>query len=107
MNNGHTETLRRAIETANGNLIQTALIQLRTSKTAGRKIEKPKLVSKENEVEILIQWADKGSFWVDSIKKENYIGEGAEQRVYLDDDGKFVIKTNDDIFLLIMGRLLG
>jgi hypothetical protein len=85
-------------ETSTGHSIQTILRFLRESKNASRKTEKAEFFSKTNEVEFLKDFANKNLFWYNEIKQETYIGEGAEQKVYLEENGLFVIKTNDSIF---------
>lgn len=80
------------------NLIQTTLYYLKESKRASGKIEETKLISKEDEVKFLRKFATENSLWFDNIDTKRYIGEGAEQKVYLDIDGQHVIKTNDGIF---------
>ena len=98
MKNGHINILRRAIEAANGNLIQAAFFYLRASQETGRNLEKTELLTKKDEVNSLSLFASQNNCWYDDIKTKNYIGEGAEQKVYLTDDGRFVIKINDTIF---------
>jgi Serine/Threonine/Tyrosine Kinase found in polyvalent proteins len=99
-----TYELRHILEGTGGateaNLIQTALLYLRESQTASGKIEKPEFVRKEDEVKHLIAFASQKRLWYFSIPQESYIGEGAEQKVYLNEDGKSVIKINDTIFYL-------
>jgi hypothetical protein len=80
------------------NLIQTALFYLRESKATSRKIEESEFVNKKNEVEQLFSFANQNDLWYQSIDDKTYIGEGAEQKVYLEKDGKNVIKLNDTIF---------
>ena len=85
-------------EIARENLIKTALFFLRTSKAASRKIEEPEFFNKEDEIKFLIDFANQNQLWYLSIDENTYIGEGAEQKVYLSNDGKNVIKINDGIF---------
>ena len=80
------------------NLIQTALFYLRESKTTSGEIEESELVNKKNEIERLALFANQNHLWYQSINESTYIGEGAEQKVYLNEDGKNVIKLNDTIF---------
>lgn len=99
-----TDELRYILEGTGGvtetNLIQTALFYLREGQTASGKIEKSEFVRKEDEVKSLITFASQYHLWYSAIPKEAYIGEGAEQKVYLHEDGKSVIKINDTIFYL-------
>jgi hypothetical protein len=85
-------------ETSTGHSIQTVLRFLRESKNASRKIEESEFFSKTDEVKFLRDFAERNQFWYTEIKQETYIGEGAEQKVYLEESGLFVIKTNDSIF---------
>ena len=52
---------------------------------------------KEQEAEKLIQFASDHNLWVHSINIENYVSQGAEQKVYLK-DGTTVLKLNDAIY---------
>lgn len=52
---------------------------------------------KKQEAEKLINFASENDLWFKDFKSENYISEGAEQRVYLK-DGKLVYKLNDAIY---------
>ncbi len=52
---------------------------------------------KKQETDCLILYVEKNALWVTDINLENYVSEGAEQKVYLK-DGKTVIKLNDTIF---------
>ena len=81
-----------------GHSIQTVLSFLRKSKTTSREIEKSEFFSKKDEIKLLIEFANNNQFWHNEINQNTYIGEGAEQKVYLEDNGVFVIKTNDSIF---------
>jgi len=85
-------------ETSTGHSIQTVLCFLRKSETTSREIEKSEFFSKTNEVKWLREYANNNQFWHNEIKEDTYIGEGAEQKVYLEENGLFVIKTNDSIF---------
>jgi len=98
MKDEHIDILTRAIEAANGNLIQTTFFYLRASQASSRNLEKTEFIDKKDEVNSLTAFANQNDCWYNYIKSENYIGEGAEQKVYLADDGRFVLKTNDTIF---------
>jgi Serine/Threonine/Tyrosine Kinase found in polyvalent proteins len=80
------------------NFIKTALNYLRKSKGASGKIEKSEFFNKEDEVKILANFSDENNCWQNSINEDYYIGEGAEQKVYLIGGGKKVLKINDTIF---------
>lgn len=52
---------------------------------------------KEQETKKLIQFAYQNSVWVNNINLDNYVSQGAEQKVYLKDGGH-VLKLNDAIY---------
>ncbi|MCV9928355.1 hypothetical protein OIU83_11855 [Flavobacterium sp. LS1R49] len=52
---------------------------------------------KEQETEALEKFITENNLWVLDINIDNYVSEGAEQKVYLK-DGKNVIKLNDSIY---------
>jgi hypothetical protein len=85
-------------ETSTGHSIQTVLSFLRESKNASRETEKSEFFSKTDEVKFLIDFANSNQFWCNEVNENTYIGEGAEQKVYLEESGLFVLKTNDSIF---------
>ena len=78
-------------------LIQAAANYLRESQKAGGNTEKTKF-TKEQETERLIAWINDCNFWFTEHDEGRYIARGAEQRVYLYTDEKFVYKLNDSIF---------
>jgi hypothetical protein len=80
-----------------GKIIQTIANFLRGKKIAVQEFEKTEFL-KNQETEILIDFIHKNNFWVDFIDESNYIGQGAEQKVYEFKDPKFVLKINDSIF---------
>lgn len=81
------------------NLIQTALFFIRDGKRASTKIEKSEYLNKENEIKKLVLFADINKLWYsDKLNERAFIAEGAEQKVYLNRDGRNVIKINDTIF---------
>lgn len=81
------------------NLIKTALFFIRDGKRTSAKIEKSEHFDKENEIKKLVLFADINKLWYDDkLNQSTFIAEGAEQRVYLDSDGRNVIKINDTIF---------
>lgn len=45
-----------------------------------------------------MDWADQSGKWFPAIDETRFIARGAEQRVYLDVDTRFVLKLNDSIF---------
>jgi len=54
--------------------------------------------TKEQEAEKLIEWIDAKRLWFMEHDEDRYIARGAEQRVYLHKDERFVYKLNDSIF---------
>lgn len=86
-------------QNAKGNLIQAATNYLRACQKAGRSIETDKL-SKDEEAAKLIEWAASNNLIVKSIDETRFIARGAEQRVYLDSDVRYVMKLNDAVFYL-------
>jgi len=53
--------------------------------------------NKQQERESLIQFANQENLWLGNINVENYVSQGAEQKVYLK-DGTSVLKLNDAIY---------
>ncbi len=81
-----------------GNRIQTARAYLAPGPSAGGTAEKTVVVTKKEQTALLTELADKHNLWYDTIDFGAYIGEGAEQRVYLQHNGRQVIKLNDAVF---------
>ncbi len=77
--------------------IQTAARFLRSGSQAGGKTEKGKQ-SKSEEEQKLIEWIAQNGYWFAGVDESRFLTRGAEQRVYLDYEGNFVIKLNDAIF---------
>ncbi len=79
------------------NLIEAAAYHLRKSKGAGGN---PKEVefSKDQEAAQLTDWIHQSNLWLSQIDESRFVARGAEQRVYLDSDVRYVIKLNDSIF---------
>lgn len=77
-------------------LIQTACSYLKRSEGTGKMAQDQQQL-KEQEAEKLIQFAEANNLWVESINIENYVSQGAEQKVYLK-DGATVLKLNDAIY---------
>ena len=53
--------------------------------------------NKQQETKCLIEFADQYNLWITHINLENYVSQGAEQKVYLK-DGATVLKLNDAIY---------
>ncbi len=79
-----------------GAIIQTAACYLRASAPASSMATKTKQY-KAQETQILKGFISEHNLWINSIPLENYISEGAEQKVYLK-SGHFVYKLNDSIY---------
>ena len=77
-------------------LIQTTCSYLKRSQGAGSVAEEYKQ-NKQQERESLIQFANQENLWLANINVENYVSQGAEQKVYLK-DGTSVLKLNDAIY---------
>jgi len=80
-----------------GNLIEAAAYHLRKSKEASGDIEKNEF-RKDQEAAWLIEWIDQTGKWIKSINESRFIARGAEQRVFLDEDTRYVTKLNDSVF---------
>ena len=77
-------------------LIQTACSYLKRSQGAGSVAQEYKQ-NKQQERESLIEFANQENLWLANINVENYVSQGAEQKVYLK-DGSSVLKLNDAIY---------
>jgi hypothetical protein len=76
--------------------IQAVTRHLRTSQRTSPVAEE-KHQNKAKEKEKLINFATQNNLFLDTILTENYISEGAEQKVYIK-DAQSVIKLNDAIY---------
>jgi hypothetical protein len=83
-------------EVRHGANIQAAAGYLKRSQGAS-KVAKDSKLYKEQEAKVLKKYISTHNFWVSEVNIENYVSEGAEQKVYLK-SGKSVIKLNDAIF---------
>lgn len=79
------------------NLIEAAAHHLGKSKEASG-ITQTIQLTKGQEATWLIDWINQSSIWFNQIDESRFIARGAEQRVYLDEDTRYVIKLNDSIF---------
>lgn len=79
------------------NLIEAAAYFIRESKKTSGSTQKPKF-TKDQETEKLITWIDANNYWFTAFDQDRFIARGAEQRVYLHPDERFVYKLNDSIF---------
>jgi len=79
------------------NTLEAAAFFLATSKRSDSYSSKDQLLKTE-ETTRLIPWVEQQRLWVKMPEPSRYLTRGAEQRVFLDTDGKHVIKLNDAIF---------
>lgn len=67
-----------------GNAIQAVANYLKRSTRASKLVEESEFFRKQ-ETEILITYITEQNLWMREINSENYISQGAEQKVYLND----------------------
>ena len=79
-----------------GDAIQAITCYLRRSKKASTLAETDKLFKTE-EAKKLIAYIEEQKLWIDSINFNDFLSEGAEQRVYIKNN-KTVYKLNDSIY---------
>lgn len=84
------------IEVRHGKVIQTIANHLRESQRAGSEIKDSKLY-KEQEKQRLEAYVSENQLWIYDLDLNQYVSEGAEQKVYLSDQ-KSVFKLNDSIY---------
>jgi hypothetical protein len=80
-----------------GTAIQAVANHLKKSKATGATAEEKKPV-KEQEATAILDYSRSHDFFFTKLHKERFLAEGAEQKVYLEPDGQYVIKLNDSIF---------
>jgi hypothetical protein len=88
--------ISRKSEVRNGAIIQTISSYLKRSSRASAMVKDQKHFKKQ-ETEVLKDFITRNNLWIASIDISNYVSEGAEQKVYLNDNQN-VIKLNDGIF---------
>ena len=81
-----------------GTFIQTILNYLTRSEGTSA-MDKNHKHFKVEETERLRKFIDNENLWINTINVDNYVSEGAEQKVYLK-DGTSVLKLNDAIYYL-------
>jgi hypothetical protein len=79
-----------------GDVIQTIASNLERSCGASE-LDKKDEYFKRQETKILIELINNQKFWVSNINFNDFVSEGAEQRVFLK-DSKTVLKLNDSIY---------
>lgn len=80
----------------NGDVIQTIACDLERGCRAS-KLDKKDEYFKKQETKILIQLIEQNQLWINTINFDDFVSEGAEQRVFLKDN-KNVLKLNDSIY---------
>ena len=98
MNNEIQDVISGKSQVRYGTDIQTTINYLRTREKTGT-LDKTDKHFKREETESLRRYIDKKNLWIQNINLDNYVSEGAEQKVYLKDN-KSVIKLNDAIYYL-------
>ena len=78
-------------------LIKAAAHVTRKSQETSGDAEKPKF-TKEQEAKELTNWIYEHNLWFNEYDETRFIASGAEQRVYLANDERYVYKLNDSIF---------
>lgn len=82
-------------QVSNNSVIQTIANHLRSSEDTST-ISKTTNEFKRKETEGLIDFINQNNFWIE-VDLDNYVSEGAEQKVYLKDNTT-VLKLNDSIY---------
>ena len=96
MNDEIQHILSGKSQVKHGDFIQTIISFLRRSEATSDLVKEDKHF-KEKETKSLIEFIQLNNLWVENLNLENYISQGAEQKVYLKDD-KSVLKLNDSIY---------
>ena len=96
MNDEIQHILSGKSQVKHGDFIQTIISFLRRSEATSDLVKEDKHF-KEKETKSLIEFIQLNNLWVENLNLENYISQGAEQKVYLNDD-KSVLKLNDSIY---------
>ncbi len=91
------EIILRTIEIEHSGLIQKIALHLKKTNHTNLSSVNTR-IRKEKEVTELVNFIEQNNFWFNNIDENKYAGEGAEQKVYLDEDGRHVLKLNDSIF---------
>lgn len=79
------------------NFIETVTRYLAGSKSPSSKTQTANS-TKEEETDRLKLFADNKNRWIDKVDEQRYLDEGVEQKVYLSEDGKHVIKFNNGVY---------
>jgi len=98
MNNEIQDVISGKSQVRHGTNIQAAINYLKTGERSSA-LDKTNKHFKREETERLKRYIENQNLWVENINLDNYVSEGAEQKVYLKDN-KSVIKLNDAIYYL-------
>ncbi|GHT57384.1 hypothetical protein FACS18945_1540 [Bacteroidia bacterium] len=98
MNNEIQRIISGDVAVRYGTSIQTIADYLKRS-TATSQLDKNNKQFKREETKILKNFINTQNLWAKDIDLDNYVSEGAEQKVYLKDE-KSVLKLNDSIYYL-------
>jgi hypothetical protein len=98
MNNEIQRVISGKSQVRYGANIQAAISYL-TGSAKPSALDKTDKHFKREETEKLKKYIDNQNLWVEDIDLDNYVSEGAEQKVYLKDN-RSVIKLNDAIYYL-------
>jgi len=83
-------------QVSQGRAIQAATQYLKRTKSTSALVTTGG--EKTEETNRLKKYVTEKNLWIPKIDLKPYVTQGAEQKVYISDDGKYVIKTNDVIF---------
>lgn len=84
-------------EYAEKDLIKAAAHYLRQSQKTSGAPQKPEF-TKEQEATELINWINHQNLWFNEHDESRFIARGAEQKVYLHQNERYVYKLNDSVF---------
>lgn len=82
---------------SDGKSIKAIALHLSRSKSTGKEVENTVFI-REQEERFLIDFLDKDAFFTEILELNNYIAEGAEQKVYFDENKNSVLKVNSRVF---------
>jgi hypothetical protein len=98
MNNEIQRIISGKSQVRHGTNIQATIDNLRKGEKSST-LDKTDKHFKREETKRLKQYIDSQNLWIKDIDLNNYVSEGAEQKVYLK-DGRSVFKLNDAIYYL-------
>jgi hypothetical protein len=98
MNNEIQDVISGESQVRNGTNIQAAISYLKSCEESSA-LDKTNKYFKREETARLKRYIEDQNLWIRNINLNNYVSEGAEQKVYLK-NSKSVIKLNDAIYYL-------